>query len=277
MSTSTSSKTISIEPITSKVQTSTVQSIKPQSTITVDVGSFKDRNRTAVEFRPSHVCAPPGTLILFNMLTDVHSVTQSSFDHPCKHAGAFDTGLIFSADNTTSTHLEPYRIESSAPTWFFCKQTDHCQRGMVFAINPGSADQMVEFVSKAMYQGMESASASVSTVLNTSSSNNCMQALTTGAAGIGNLSSGTGFYPTGTGSTGHIPHPTGLGWNASNTRSFGRPPSPSATSRSSSAIFAELTRPSQIPALSVGNAFKPHALWFVISVFVAIININQRY
>ena len=38
---------------------------------------------------------------------------------------------------TTGFTIAELHIESTNPTWVFCRQANHCQQGMVFAVNPG--------------------------------------------------------------------------------------------------------------------------------------------
>ena len=108
--------------------------------------------------------------------------------------------------------------------------------------------------------------ASVSAVLDTSSTNICAQAPTIYPSGTGHEvlstgvhSIGTGYQVTGTGSTGYVSRPTGLGWNASNTRNFSEPRNPSAILQPSSSVFAVPTSAIQVSALSMGSTLDPFA------------------
>ena len=38
-----------------------------------------------------------------------------------------------------------FTVKDTNPVWFYCRQTGHCQKGMVFAINPGESGKLVEF------------------------------------------------------------------------------------------------------------------------------------
>ena len=91
-----------------------------------------------------------------------HTATQSSFANPCSAApGGFDSGLYvylhflspllesdsFSysvpvSDNNTNGPFPagtvPQVADTSTSVWVYCRQTGHCQKGMVFAINPGA-------------------------------------------------------------------------------------------------------------------------------------------
>jgi len=91
-------------------------------------------------FSPPNVTANVGDTIAFQFQSKNHSVTQSTFANPCQiqttPAQGIDSGFQF-VDNTSST-LPQWSFtvnNASAPLWFFCAQTGHCQKGMVFSVN----------------------------------------------------------------------------------------------------------------------------------------------
>ena len=58
--------------------------------------------------------------------------------------------LICSISMPVAANAEPfprvqYTVKDTNPVWFYCRQTAHCQKGMVFAINPGQSGKLVEF------------------------------------------------------------------------------------------------------------------------------------
>jgi Plastocyanin len=69
-----------------------------------------------------------------------HSVVESSFAEPCQPL----SGGIFSGFVPTESQDEPSRttftifVDDEKPIWLYCSQTNgnHCQNGMVHAINP---------------------------------------------------------------------------------------------------------------------------------------------
>lgn len=69
-----------------------------------------------------------------------HSVTQSTFANPCTQApGGVDSGFRLVTENPTEIPSWGITLNDTTPLWFFCAQTNpvnHCQAGMVFAINP---------------------------------------------------------------------------------------------------------------------------------------------
>jgi hypothetical protein len=67
-------------------------------------------------------------------------VVQASFNEPCKPLDkGFFSGFTPTASNSTEspTTFTITVTDTSRPIWAYCSQTvgDHCQKGMVFAIN----------------------------------------------------------------------------------------------------------------------------------------------
>ncbi|THU82890.1 hypothetical protein K435DRAFT_784444 [Dendrothele bispora CBS 962.96] len=67
------------------------------------------------------------------------SVTQSTFASPCVSSG-IDSGFQATPANASEFATWSFTVNNaSAPLWFFCAQTvpaNHCNAGMVFAVNP---------------------------------------------------------------------------------------------------------------------------------------------
>jgi len=57
---------------------------------------------------------------------------------------------MFVSDNNTSGPFPQaqFTVTDTNPVWAYCRQTGHCQKGMVFAINPG--DKFAAFLAAAM-------------------------------------------------------------------------------------------------------------------------------
>lgn len=110
------------------------QRINTQPTVQVIVGSAG-----SLSFEPTAVEAPVGTLLIFNFLALNHTLTQSSFSHPCENIDGFDTGFNnFNPRNTSGEYITQYVVETTEPQWFFCAQEapqSHCEAGMVFTLN----------------------------------------------------------------------------------------------------------------------------------------------
>ena len=54
------------------------------------------------------------------------------------------------AENVPPFPTAQFTVKDTNPVWFYCRQTGHCQKGMVFAINPGESGELVEFQDNAM-------------------------------------------------------------------------------------------------------------------------------
>ncbi|KAF9068736.1 Cupredoxin [Rhodocollybia butyracea] len=120
-----------------------------------------------VAYSPNNVNASVGDIVRFTFQQKNHTVTQSSFASPCSPlADGFDSGFVPVDANTTSGFLSAeLTVGNTNPVWIYCRQTGHCEEGMVFAINPGSDAKFAEFQAAAMGANSTStSSASVVTV-----------------------------------------------------------------------------------------------------------------
>ena len=85
-----------------------------------------------------------GSTVHFDFHARNHTLTESSFDHPCVKStfpGAVDTNF-HNVNLQDIAEFKPFDllVDSDAPRYFYCKQQlgnihAHCTRGMVFAIN----------------------------------------------------------------------------------------------------------------------------------------------
>jgi hypothetical protein len=100
----------------------TVQ-VGPNSTLTYSPTSVSD--------------AMEGDNIIFMFSAKNHTATQSTFANPCtRNPNGFASGFM-PFNGTGDQPVFVYTVtNASAPTWVYCGQTGHCQKGMVFAINP---------------------------------------------------------------------------------------------------------------------------------------------
>jgi plastocyanin len=91
----------------------------------------------ALEFNPSSLTAAMGDTVSFVFYPKNHTVTQSTFPVPCQPmANGIDSGFQSVAANATAAPSFSVTVNQTTPLWFFCRQTGHCEQGMVFAINP---------------------------------------------------------------------------------------------------------------------------------------------
>jgi len=94
-------------------------------------------------FDPPRINALPRDTIVFEFHQKNHTVTQSSFEDPCRPLSAagetgFDSGYIPVPADVTAFPTWNYTVKDTAPVWAYCAQlagSSHCGAGMVFAIN----------------------------------------------------------------------------------------------------------------------------------------------
>ncbi|KAF9228729.1 Cupredoxin, partial [Gyrodon lividus] len=104
-----------------------------------------------LQFNPQFVTANPGDTVIFTFKQANHTATQSTLANPCSMApGGFDSGFMpVAASNTNGPFpAAEFTVQDTNPVWVYCKQANHCQQGMVFAINPGN--QFTAFQAAAM-------------------------------------------------------------------------------------------------------------------------------
>jgi len=104
-------------------------------TILVTVG---DGNLLA--YNPNNIQADVGDIVAFEFRAKNHTVSQSTFAAPCTLANinnqqGIDSGFFATAAGATTFAQWQIQITQTTPLWFFCRQTGHCQKGMVMAIN----------------------------------------------------------------------------------------------------------------------------------------------
>lgn len=140
-----------------------------KQTHTVQVGALGE-----LIFGPNQLDAAVGDIVRFDFLKLNHSVTQSTFAHPCTYNGRFDTGLNqFNPKNISGKFLVDFQVNTTEPLWFYwlvncsfiltipytclthcSKQSfpaSHCHKGMVLGINP--KDKFAAFLANAESEG----------------------------------------------------------------------------------------------------------------------------
>ncbi|KAE9375898.1 Cupredoxin [Stipitochalara longipes BDJ] len=87
-----------------------------------------------LKFSPSDITASVGDHVEFTFFATNHSVTQSSFADPCHPlaGGLFST---FQPTANISSKVFVVTVTDTSPIWLYCGQGNHCQKGMVAAIN----------------------------------------------------------------------------------------------------------------------------------------------
>jgi plastocyanin len=138
-------------------------------------------------YNPPQVTAAVGDTIQFVFMPKNHTVTQSTFAAPCQAMpNGLDSGFVPVAANATSTQAFTITVNTTTPLWFYCRQVDHCQNGMVFAVNPTANKTFAAF------QGAANASGTTTSASPSASS---------GSSGTGTGSTGTGSTATGAGAS----------------------------------------------------------------------------
>ncbi|KAF9017010.1 hypothetical protein BDZ89DRAFT_1103869 [Hymenopellis radicata] len=122
-------------------------SLAAAADITVLVGE-----NAGLTFNPTSVTAAVGDVINFEFVAKNHTLTQSTFAAPCDYPSAgIDSGYVPVAANATEHPVWSLTVNNAtAPLWFYCAQTGHCAKGMVFAINPSAAKTFAAFQAAAM-------------------------------------------------------------------------------------------------------------------------------
>ncbi|KAL6915735.1 hypothetical protein ACHAP8_009490 [Fusarium lateritium] len=97
---------------------------------------------------------PIGDTIVFEFLSQNHTVSQSGFTTPCDLMDAgMDSGFMANPNNTVSPPPQvAMQVMVDTPLWFYCKQGNHCGQGMVFSVNPTLEKTHAKFKEMAIQQ-----------------------------------------------------------------------------------------------------------------------------
>ncbi|KAH7241645.1 hypothetical protein BKA59DRAFT_556644 [Fusarium tricinctum] len=97
---------------------------------------------------------PIGDTVVFEFLSQNHTVSQSGFDTPCTFMeGGMDSGFMANPNNTVVPPPQvAMQVMVDTPLWFYCKQGNHCGQGMVFSINPTAEKTQAKFKELAIKQ-----------------------------------------------------------------------------------------------------------------------------
>ncbi|KAL2262720.1 hypothetical protein VTK26DRAFT_309 [Humicola hyalothermophila] len=103
--------------------------------------------KDGLTFEPNNILEPKGTVISFNFHPKNHTVTQSTFKKPCQPLDkGFSSGFIPTNDSPSGIQFE-FTLEDEDPVWYYCGQGNHCQSGMVGAVNAiGSNNTIHDFI-----------------------------------------------------------------------------------------------------------------------------------
>jgi plastocyanin len=146
-------------------------------------------------FTPNNFTAAVNDLVTFVFYAKNHTVTQSAFAAPCAplvntttNAVGFDSGFVPVSANASSNPSWTIKVTDTKPIWFFCRQSTHCQSGMVGAINaPATGNTFDAYLASAKgAAGQNTAAASVSGAASTGAG--ATPASSSGAAPSGSAS-----------------------------------------------------------------------------------------
>lgn len=135
------------------------------ATIQVTVGANGN-----LAYDPQFVSAAVNDYVVFTFSPKNHTVTQSTFAAPCVPAdGGVNSGFRPVTDPTSTAQQFQFQVLDTNPKWFFCEQTGHCGKGMVFAINPPADPSPNSFSAfQALAKQLNGTSTSSSTATTTS-------------------------------------------------------------------------------------------------------------
>jgi len=105
-------------------------------------------------FNPPQLSAAIGDTVIFSFLSQNHTATQSAFDTPCAPLeGGMDSGFQANPNNTVNPPPQvAMQVMVDTPLWFYCRQANHCGKGMVFSINPTAEKTHAMFQALAIQQ-----------------------------------------------------------------------------------------------------------------------------
>lgn len=114
-------------------------------------------------YSPSEIKAAVGDMVIFTFMSQNHTVTQSTFDAPCDPmAAGMDSGFQPNKDNSVVPAPQvAMQVMTDKPLWFYCAQTGHCGKGMVFSINPTAEKTQAIFQQMAIQQKGQGAGSAI--------------------------------------------------------------------------------------------------------------------
>jgi plastocyanin len=117
-----------MHPTTSLLALLTLISAAAAASHDVNVGE------NGFSYSPNSITAAEGDTVVFHFWPGDHDVVQGDFDTPCSTSGGFYSGFV-NPESGASSVTFTITINDTNPIWIYCSQTEHCQEGMVMAIN----------------------------------------------------------------------------------------------------------------------------------------------
>jgi len=120
-------------------------------------------------YNPAQFNVAQGGTVQFVFMSKNHTVYQSSFTAPCTPmANGFQAPYFpIASDQTDNFPTITLQVTQTEPIWFYCAQTigkNHCEAGMVGAINPTADKTFEAFQATAM--GLAAGATNGTTVTN---------------------------------------------------------------------------------------------------------------
>lgn len=139
--------------------TASPTSTSPTTTYSIQVGPSDQ-----LVYSPSNISANVGDTVEFFFNPKNHTVTQSSFTKPCEKLEVstgqigLDTGFTNPTNVSETTPGFSFVVNDTSPIWFYCRQTGHCLKGMVFAVNANANKTFAAFLNNAENSNSSSSS-----------------------------------------------------------------------------------------------------------------------
>ncbi|KAF6764219.1 hypothetical protein DFP72DRAFT_416864 [Ephemerocybe angulata] len=126
-------------------------------------------------FEPSNIAAAKGDVIIFSFYPKNHTVSRSTFDKPCQTKGddKKDDSSYVPVSSASTPTVWTWTVDGTDPAWFYCAQTspvNHCQQGMVFAVNPNEKNTFAAFQAAAKSAGTATSTSTAPSGSSTSNS-----------------------------------------------------------------------------------------------------------
>ncbi|KAF2230436.1 hypothetical protein EV356DRAFT_453829 [Viridothelium virens] len=103
----------------------------------------------ALTFSPNNTQAQAGDVVQFQFMPGNHSVAQADFSSPCMPVAQTQattsgwwSGFMPMPANPQSMPVFSVPVKDANPVYFYCAQSNHCQSGMVGAINAPTSGSM---------------------------------------------------------------------------------------------------------------------------------------
>lgn len=155
-----------------------------------------------LQYTPPFVNASVGDIVTFTFKQKNHTATQSTLQSPCTpKSGGFDSGFVPVADSVTSGFpVAQLTVTDISPVWVYCRQANHCQQGMVFAVNPGNN-----------FAAFQAAATGGAAATSTPSATGGAVATVTATVTVGGQASTTTYTTSAATSTGSVDHKVVVG------------------------------------------------------------------